>query len=106
MLQCAPHEIIMDTERALLPAGPLEQSGVCYSDVETGSVPAPDFCVRGTPADVTDWAPGCLDQGAPEGGMIRTFGGGGSPGTPAENVDALLRAARARPAGSNRERTE
>ena len=40
------------------------------------------------------WALECLDKGAPDGGMILSFGGGVSPGTPAENIDALLRAAR------------
>jgi uroporphyrinogen-III decarboxylase len=58
-----------------------------------GNVPPLAMGVRGTPADVTDWAQECLDRGAPGGGMILSFGGGVSPGTPAENIDALLRAA-------------
>jgi uroporphyrinogen-III decarboxylase len=58
-----------------------------------GNVPPLDVGVRGTPADVTAWARQCLDRGAPGGGMILSFGGGVSPGTPAENVDALLQTA-------------
>jgi uroporphyrinogen-III decarboxylase len=50
--------------------------------------------VRGTPADVARWAQECLNKGAPGGGLILSFGGGVSPGTPAENIDALLRAVR------------
>jgi uroporphyrinogen-III decarboxylase len=50
--------------------------------------------VRGMPAEVMEWARACLDQGATEGGMILSFGGGVSPGTPAENIDALLKVAR------------
>ena len=59
-----------------------------------GNVPPLDVGVRGTPGDVARWARECLDKGAPGGGMILSFGGGVSPGTPAENVDALLEAAR------------
>jgi uroporphyrinogen decarboxylase len=59
-----------------------------------GNVPPLDVGVRGTPADVARWARECLDQAAPGGGMILSFGGGVSPGTPPENVDALLQAAR------------
>ncbi len=59
-----------------------------------GNVPPLDVGVRGTPADVVRWARECLDKGAPGGGMILSFGGGVSPGTPVENIDALLEAAR------------
>ena len=59
-----------------------------------GNVPPLGMGVRGTPAEVAQWARDCLDKGAPGGGMILSFGGGVSPGTPAENVDALLQAAR------------
>jgi uroporphyrinogen-III decarboxylase len=59
-----------------------------------GNVPPLDVGVRGTPADVARWAWECLDKGGPGGGMILSFGGGVSPGTPPENVDALLEAAR------------
>jgi len=59
-----------------------------------GNVPPLDVGVRGTPADVARWARDCLEKGAPGGGMILSFGGGVSPGTPAENIDALLEAAR------------
>jgi uroporphyrinogen-III decarboxylase len=59
-----------------------------------GNVPPLDVGVRGTPVDVARWARECLDKGAPGGGMILSFGGGVSPGTPPENIDALLEAAR------------
>jgi len=59
-----------------------------------GNVPPLDVGVRGSPADVMNSARACLDRAAPGGGMILSFGGGVSPGTPAANVDALLRAGR------------
>jgi uroporphyrinogen decarboxylase len=59
-----------------------------------GNVSPLDVGVRGAPADVTRWARECLDKGAPGGGMILSFGGGVSPGTPAENIDVLLETAR------------
>jgi uroporphyrinogen-III decarboxylase len=64
-----------------------------------GNVPPLDVGVRGTPAQVASWARKCLDSGAPDGGMILSFGGGVSPGTPPENIDALLGAAREWSAG-------
>jgi uroporphyrinogen-III decarboxylase len=57
-----------------------------------GNVPPLDVGVRGSPEEVTRWARACLEKGAPGGGMILSFGGGVSPGTPAENIDALLEA--------------
>jgi uroporphyrinogen-III decarboxylase len=60
-----------------------------------GNVPPLDVGVRGTPQDVASAAQDCLQKGAPGGGMILSFGGGVSPGTPAENIDALVAAARA-----------
>jgi uroporphyrinogen decarboxylase len=59
-----------------------------------GNVPPLDVGVRGTPADVVQSAQACLDKGAPGGGMILSFGGGVSPGTPPENIDALIQTAR------------
>jgi len=59
-----------------------------------GNVPPLDVGVRGTPAEAARWARDCLNKAAPGGGMILSFGGGVSPGTPAENIDALLEAAR------------
>ena len=59
-----------------------------------GNVPPLDVGVRGTAGEVGQWAKECLDRAAPGGGMILSFGGGVSPGTPPENVDALLEAAR------------
>jgi uroporphyrinogen decarboxylase len=59
-----------------------------------GNVPPLDVGVRGTPEEVAQAARACLERAAPGGGLILSFGGGVSPGTPPENVDALLRAAR------------
>jgi len=59
-----------------------------------GNVAPLDLGVRGTSQEVEQAAIACLDKAAPGGGMILSFGGGVSPGTPAENIDALLRAAR------------
>lgn len=58
-----------------------------------GNVPPLDMGVRGTQAEVRDWARLCLEKAAPGGGMILSFGGGVSPGTLPENIDALLMAA-------------
>ena len=60
-----------------------------------GNVPPLDVGVRGTPADVARWAQDCLEKAAPGGGMVLSFGGGVSPGTPPENIDALLGVGRA-----------
>jgi uroporphyrinogen decarboxylase len=65
-----------------------------------GNVPPLDVGVRGTPADVAQWARKCLEKGAPGGGMILSFGGGVSGETPAGNIDALIEAAREWGAGS------
>jgi uroporphyrinogen decarboxylase len=59
-----------------------------------GNVPPLEVGVRELPEVVERSALECLNKGAPGGGMILSFGGGVSPGTPPENIDALLRAAR------------
>ena len=59
-----------------------------------GNVPPLDVGVREPPEVVERSAIECLDKGASGGGMILSFGGGVSPGTPPESIDALLRAAR------------
>ena len=59
-----------------------------------GNVAPLDLGARGTPQEVEQAALACLDKAAPGGGMILSFGGGVSPGAPAENIDALLQAAR------------
>ena len=51
--------------------------------------------VRGTPEQVYHEARACIEKVAPGGGFILSAGGGVSPGTPAENIDALVRAAKA-----------
>lgn len=58
-----------------------------------GNVAPLDLGVRGTPEQVYAAALDCLDKAAPGGGLILSFGGGVSPGTLPENIDALLRAA-------------
>lgn len=59
-----------------------------------GNVAPLDLGVRGTPGQVYAAALECLDKAAPGGGLILSFGGGVSPGTLPENIDALLQAAR------------
>jgi uroporphyrinogen decarboxylase len=60
-----------------------------------GNVAPLDLGVRGTPEQVYAAAIECLNKAAPGGGMILSFGGGVSPGTLPENIDALVEAARA-----------
>lgn len=59
-----------------------------------GNVPPLGVGVRESPEVVAAWSKDCLDKAAPGGGMILSVGGGVSPGMPAENVDAMLAAAR------------
>jgi len=59
-----------------------------------GNVAPLDLGVRGTPEQVYQAARECLEKAAPGGGLILSFGGGVAPGTPPENIDALLQAAR------------
>jgi uroporphyrinogen-III decarboxylase len=62
-----------------------------------GNVPPLDVGARGNPEAVAGSALACLEKGAAGGGFILSFGGGVSPGTPAENIDALVQTARAWP---------
>ena len=57
-----------------------------------GNVPPLDVGVRGTPDDVYRAAQKCLEEGGGYDGIILSFGGGVSPGTPAENIDMLTKA--------------
>lgn len=59
-----------------------------------GNVAPLDLGVRGTPEQVYAAALECLDKAAPGGGMILSFGGGVSPGTPPDNIRALLQASK------------
>ena len=59
-----------------------------------GNVAPLDLGVRGTPDEVYTAALKCLEKAASGGGLILSFGGGVSPGTRPENIDALLQAAR------------
>jgi uroporphyrinogen decarboxylase len=58
-----------------------------------GNVPPLDVMVRGTPDDIRAWAHNCVRA---TGGrrLILSAGGGVSPGTPPEAIDALVAAAR------------
>ncbi len=60
-----------------------------------GNVPPLDVAVREAPEVVRHWATACLDKAAPGGGMILSVGGGVSPDTPAQSLDAMLEAAQA-----------
>lgn len=59
-----------------------------------GNVPPLDLGVHGTPEQVYSAAMECLEKAAPGGGLILSFGGGVSPGTLPENIDALVQAAK------------
>ncbi len=56
-----------------------------------GNVPPLDVMVRGTPDQVTTWARECLEKTGGR-GLILSAGGGVSPGTPPEMIDALVAA--------------
>jgi uroporphyrinogen-III decarboxylase len=59
-----------------------------------GNVPPLDAGARGRPEDVARFARACLEKAASGGGLILSFGGGVSPATPPENIDALVQTAR------------
>ena len=59
-----------------------------------GNVAPLDVAVRESPAVVKQAALTCLEKASACGGMILSFGGGVSMGTPAESLDAMLEAAR------------
>jgi uroporphyrinogen decarboxylase len=59
-----------------------------------GNVAPLGTLVRGTPDEVYAEARACVEKAAPGGGFVLSAGGGASPGTPAESIDALVRAAR------------
>jgi len=59
-----------------------------------GNVAPLDTLVRGTPEQVLAEARACIAKAAPGGGFILSAGGGLSPGTPAEHIHALVRAAK------------
>lgn len=58
-----------------------------------GNVPPLDLMARGTPDQVEAWARECARKTGGR-GLILSAGGGVSPGTPAEAIDALARASR------------
>ena len=58
-----------------------------------GNVPTLDVMLRGTPAQAEAWARECIRKTNGR-GVILSAGGGVSPGTPAETIDAVVRAVR------------
>jgi uroporphyrinogen decarboxylase len=58
-----------------------------------GNVPPLDVMVRSTPDQVTAWARECVRKTDGH-KLILSAGGGVSPGTPAEAIDALVAAIR------------
>lgn len=58
-----------------------------------GNVAPLDVMARATSEEVEAAARACIEKTASSGGFILSAGGGVSPGTPAENIDALVRAA-------------
>lgn len=58
-----------------------------------GNVAPLNTLARGTPRQVLEEARACVEKAAPQGAFILSAGGGASPGTPAENIDALVEAA-------------
>jgi uroporphyrinogen-III decarboxylase len=59
-----------------------------------GNVAPLDLGVRGKPEEVARGAREVLGKAAAGGGLILSFGGGVSPDTPPENIDALVQAAK------------
>jgi uroporphyrinogen decarboxylase len=59
-----------------------------------GNVPPLGTMVRGTPDEVEAIARDCIERAAAGGGLILAPGGVTSIGTPADNIDALVRATR------------
>lgn len=57
-----------------------------------GNVPPLDAMARGAPAEVAAWAHECVRKTGGR-GLILSAGGGVSPGTPPESIDALVQAA-------------
>jgi uroporphyrinogen decarboxylase len=58
-----------------------------------GNVAPLDTLARGTPEQVLEEARACVEKAAPQGAFVLSAAGGASPGTPAENIDAMARAA-------------
>ncbi len=57
-----------------------------------GNVPPRDVLAQGNPETVVDHARRCLSENAGHPAFLLSAGGGVSPGTPAENIDAMVRA--------------
>lgn len=59
-----------------------------------GNIPPLDVLAQGTPEDVEESVKICLENYNSKKGLILSAGGGTSPGTPAENIRALVKSAR------------
>jgi uroporphyrinogen decarboxylase len=59
-----------------------------------GNVPPRDVLAQGDPETVADHARRCFAENAGHPAFLLSAGGGVSPGTPADNIDAMVRAAR------------
>jgi uroporphyrinogen decarboxylase len=55
-----------------------------------GNIPPLEVLVEGTPEEVKSYALGCIHKTGGGRSLILSAGGGVSPGTPAENIDALV----------------
>ena len=75
------HETDIVAVRAAMPA-----------HVLMGNVPPLAVMAQGAPDQVQAWARACIEKTGGR-GLILSAGGGVSPGTPAENIDALVAAA-------------
>lgn len=63
-----------------------------------GNVAPLDILAKGTPQEVLEAAQKCLAADDPQRGLILSIGGGVSPGTPGENIAALVQAVKTAPA--------
>ncbi|GFN24214.1 uroporphyrinogen decarboxylase family protein [Thermanaeromonas sp. C210] len=59
-----------------------------------GNIPPLEVLTSGTPEDVEEAARNCLKKYGSKAGIILSAGGGTSPGTPGENIRALVKAAK------------
>lgn len=66
-----------------------------------GNVPPLGILAQGSPHEVTTWARSCIEKTSGR-NLILSAGGGVSPGTSAENIDALTLAARTAPVSLGR----
>ena len=58
-----------------------------------GNVPPLEVLAKGNPEEVRSWAKACITKTECARNLILSAGGGVSPETPAQNIDALVEAA-------------